>query len=234
MSTSPLASPSSVCSPNPNSYPAPPPCFTESSLTDTWAGTKLQFQIYLKLADFLGSETKLYRKAEQIQKMLNSIDIGNWIVAELSRICDKLDGDAISRYSFLFSFDFEVKRSVILPIGDKHDPTENTSEVIQTSDANQQQLLVYFLVGGIIAIALLAGLIIVVHYRLRAEYAALAKDKVLTGGRMARNIWNRLKSKKGGKSESSRGREKAKDQAEARGLMSTSIHDDEDDLNEFM
>lgn len=151
----------------------------ESSLTDTWAGTKLQFQIYLKLSDFHGSETKLYRKAEQVHKMLNSLDIGSWVIAELSRICDQLDKDAISRYSFLFSFDFEVRRSVVLPIGSKHDPTEKLSAITKGGDeAQQQQLLVYFLVGGILAIAVLAGIIIVVHYRLRAEYALLSKDKV--------------------------------------------------------
>ena len=60
---------------------------------------------------------------------------------------------------------------------------------------------------------------------------------------MARNIWNRLKSKtkgkgktgsgsgsSGGSGEGSAGR----DLPESRGLMSTSIHDDDEDLNEFM
>mmetsp|Transcript_5442 Transcript_5442/g.10441 ORF Transcript_5442/g.10441 Transcript_5442/m.10441 type:complete len:818 (+) Transcript_5442:101-2554(+) len=204
----------------------------ESSRTEPWSGTKLQFQVYLKLTDFLGSETKLYRKAEQIRKMLNSIDIGSWIIAELSRICDELDGDRISRYSYLFSFDFEVKRSVVLPIGDKRDPTENLRSTVTTDEAYKQQLLVYFLIGGIVAIALLACVIIGVHYRLRADYALLAKDKVLTGGRLAKSIWNRLKKKRGGGNSSS-ARKQPDPLPETRGLMSTGIHDD-DDLNEFM
>jgi hypothetical protein len=208
-------------------------------MTDTWAGTKLQIQINLKLSDFLGEEMKLYRKANQIQKMLNSVDIGSWMIAELSRICDKLDGDRISRYSFLFSFDFEIKRSVILPIGAKHDPTEAIAAPYLPSASTQQTLLVYFLVGGILAIALLAGIIIVVHYRLRADYALLAKDKVLSGGSMAKNIWNRLKKKQGqkrggGGGGGGGGREAAREQAGGGGLMGTSIHDDDDDLNEFM
>jgi hypothetical protein len=202
----------------------------ESSMTDPWSGTKLQFQINLKLKDFLGSETKLYKKAEQIKNMLNSIDIGSWIIAELSRICDQLDKDMISRYSFLFSFDFEVKRSVVLPIGARRDPTEQASAV-NSDDAYKQQLLVYFLVGGILAIALLACIIIWVHYRLRADYALLAKDKVLSGGRMAKSIWNRLKKKRGG---NKKGPQAPAPLPETRGLMSTSIHDDDDDLNEFM
>lgn len=207
----------------------------EASMVDTWSGTKLQFQIYLKLKDFHGSETKLYHQAEQIQKILNSVDIGSWVIAELSRICDALDKDAISRYSFLFSFDFEVRRAVVLPIGDKHDPTE-ANVIPNSADAQQQQLLVYFLVGGILAIALLAGIVICVHYKLRADYALLAKDKVLSGGRMAKTIWNRLKKKKSGSNGNGQGngQQKAADLAEARGLMSTSIHDDDDDLNEFM
>ena len=114
--------------------------------------------------------------------MLNSMDIGSWVIAELSRICDQLDKDAISRYSFLFSFDFEVRRSVVLPIGSKHDPTEKLPSAAANTEADQQQLLVYFLIGGILAIGLLAGIIIVVHYRLRAEYALLSKDKVRNKG----------------------------------------------------
>lgn len=201
----------------------------ESSLEDTWAGTKLRIQIFLKLKDFKGSETKLYRKAEDIKKVLQSSDIGSWMIAELSRICARLDRGHISRYSYLFSFDFEVRHAVVLPIGDRHDPTEKNYG--QTEAETKKDFLVYFLSGGIIAIGILAGILICVHYRLRADYELLSKDKVLSGGRMAKTIWNRLKKKRSASKERD---EREKNIAEARSLMSSSIHDDDDDLNEFM
>ena len=198
-------------------------------MADTWSGTKLQIQIFLKLKDFKGSETKLYRKAEDVRKVLQSPDVGSWMVAELARICVRLDNGRISRYSYLFSFDFEVRHAVVLPIGERHDPFEKNYE--ESDSAQKQQFLVYFLAGGIIAIALLAGILICVHYRLRSDYELLAKDKVLSGGRMAKTIWNRLKKKRSSDKERE---ERDKNIAEARSLMNSSIHDDDDDLNEFM
>lgn len=84
----------------------------------------------------------------------------------------------------LFPEDMVVQRAVALPMGGSRDPfnipNANPTQYPPTSSTTTTGE--YFLIGVAMGSIVIVVIVMVLYCRLRAEFAAMAKDKVLSSG----------------------------------------------------
>ena len=148
---------------------------------------KLQLQIVIS--------RKLYPRVEYfnnaIQYILQMLQqegyrIGEFLMPELQAIGKERDGDRVYRYNMLYPEDIVIQRAVALPMGGVRDPFNIPGAVAVTPSqgdgSTSSATMEYLLVGVALGCVLVVVVVCVLYCRLKTEYAALAKEKVLRGG----------------------------------------------------
>ena len=146
---------------------------------------KLQLQIVIS--------RKLYPRVEYfnnaIQYILQMLQqegyrIGEFLMPELQAIGKERDGDRVYRYNMLYPEDIDIQRAVALPMGGVRDPVNIPDAVGTSSDGSHSSSSTkeYLLVGAALGCVLVVVVVCVLYCRLKTEYAALAKEKVLRSG----------------------------------------------------
>lgn len=122
--------------------------------------------------------------------------LGASLIPLLEQISLTHDDSTIHRYVLMHSNDITCQRAVALPInnqyGDNYLPISISKNIHDTSSSttNTSSSSIYLIAlttGSLIILLGMCGL----YWRLRAEYAAISKDKVLSGSSSMIQMWKR-------------------------------------------
>lgn len=150
----------------------------------------------LKAKDF-SNPLMLHSAAEKIVAKLRSVDFSRILLSELVDRSALLDGDSINRFGWLFPADVEVLSAIAIPIGEKRDPF-GLSDVEHSSSPDDYVPAIntfgYFILGIAIAAIVIIIVLLYLHFRLRQEYALLAKDKssIAQSSETLRKLWSKF------------------------------------------
>jgi len=155
-------------------------------------GVKLHFQLRLKSKEYTNIE-ELTRAAQNIPSMVLKPDFSNVLLETLNKVSTKIDDVDYSRFGWMIDRNIEILNAISLPYGDVRDPVEipNESYIDKTIENNFD----LFLVGCAIGSFIMFLCVLCCHFKLRREYADLAKEKISNGSLMMIHRFKKLAGK---------------------------------------
>jgi hypothetical protein len=162
---------------------------------------------YLKLQVQITIPRRSFSRVEYFNNQIDSIHtflttnghtIGSQLIPLLEQISLRQDQNAIHRYVLMHPADITCQRAVALPMnnerGENYLPPEISKKIDEENgDGNSASvsssltLTIALLMGSVIVLLIMC----VFYWRLRTEYAALSKEKVLSGGSSMIQMWNK-------------------------------------------
>jgi hypothetical protein len=144
-------------------------------------GVKLHFQLRLKSKEFLSTE-ELTQAAQNIPSTVLKPNFPSLLLETLNRVSSKVDDVDYSRFGWMVDKNIEILNAISLPYGSVRDPIEIPNEsIIDKTIENNFDL---FLSGCAIGSFLMFLCVLCCHFKLRKEYADLAKEKISNGSLM--------------------------------------------------
>ncbi|CAE7603241.1 unnamed protein product [Symbiodinium microadriaticum] len=174
---------------------------------------------YVKLQLQIVISRKLYPRVEYfnnaVQFVLEMLDtegfrLGDFLIPELAIIGKQRDGDRIYRYSMLFPEDIIVQRAVALPMGGIRDPINIPNAIPIIAEQGQSSAGTtreYILIGVLLGCVVVMSIVCMLYCRLKSEYAALAKEKVLSSGTSIVRMLKRVAPKSNNRKSQENGRD---------------------------
>jgi hypothetical protein len=157
---------------------------------------KLQVQITIPRHSFSRVEY-FNNQIDAIHTFLttNGQTIGTRLIPLLEQISMRLDQKSIRRYVLMQPADITCQRAVALPInnergGDNYLPKEISKKILDpegTAVTQSPILMIALLMGSVIVLVVMC----VFYWRLKSEFAALSKEKVLSGRTSMIQMWNK-------------------------------------------
>lgn len=130
---------------------------------------------------------------------LRNADFPQLLLQELIDRSALIDGENINRFGWLFPADIEVLSAIAIPIGEKRDPfglSERDKSPVPDDYIPAINTFGYFILGIAIAAIVIIIVLLYLHFRLRQEYALLAKDKssIAKSSETLRKLWSKFAS----------------------------------------
>lgn len=148
---------------------------------DFTRGVKLHFQLRLKSKEY-GSPEELTKAAQNIPSTVLKPEFPRILLETLNQVSSKVDDVDYSRFGWMIDRNIEILNSISLPYGAVRDPVEIPNEsIIDKTIENNFDL---FLLGCAIGSFLMFVCVLCCHFKLRKEYADLAKEKIANGSLM--------------------------------------------------
>jgi hypothetical protein len=171
---------------------------THKTIQKTDKYLKFQLQIIIPRHTFTRVEY-FNNKIDSILNYLttNGHTVGTQLIPILEQISSREDQSSMHRYVLMQANDITCQRAVALPMnsnrGENYLPVPISKQIQDKEnekEMNENSSSIYFIalaVGSLLVMIVMCGM----YWKLRAEYAALSKDKMLSGGTSMIQMWNK-------------------------------------------